>query len=430
MRPNRPKVFVSSTIYDFRDLRSAIKMWLEEYGYEVLMSEFNDFPQCPEVNSYESCLNAIDQSDYFLLFIGGRVGGWYDKNEKISITRQEYRYAYERFKTGHLKLLVFVRKEIWDIREDRQALQRFLDEDATLARELPSTTKSMLVNHPSKFLTDAEHILSFLKEVGRVEEMTSPGNNPLPRGNWIYQFSSFRDIVDACRTVLDLSGNLRQKALKANLKHELISILAELLVQTDTHAMPVTAMSQHARACFKGKAAESSTYDKQDLRGLGKFLLMQHNVKTRLKTTALKEAIASGEMLDFDKTTGSHTVGPLQEALLQLDTEIDRLDRIPIDELLGTAMGWLKSDHNAPHPTKTASYINLILVPAFLLHDRIENIISLCRAIYHAINEDKRYLQETNLMPDYPLPDESIQSESTRATRDDVHRWLSTAKPK
>ncbi|MBI3797446.1 MAG: DUF4062 domain-containing protein [Deltaproteobacteria bacterium] len=52
----KPKVFVSSTIYDFHDLRSALKLWLEEYGYEVLMSDFNDFPQLPDKNSYESCL--------------------------------------------------------------------------------------------------------------------------------------------------------------------------------------------------------------------------------------------------------------------------------------------------------------------------------------------------------------------------------------
>lgn len=35
---NKPKVFVSSTIYDFKDLRSALKYWLAEKGYEVRKS--------------------------------------------------------------------------------------------------------------------------------------------------------------------------------------------------------------------------------------------------------------------------------------------------------------------------------------------------------------------------------------------------------
>ena len=48
---NKPRVFVSSTIYDFKDLRSALKFWLEELGLEVLMSEFNDFFRQPEQDS-------------------------------------------------------------------------------------------------------------------------------------------------------------------------------------------------------------------------------------------------------------------------------------------------------------------------------------------------------------------------------------------
>ena len=37
------------TVYDFLDLRSALKLWLEEYGYDVLMSEFDDCTQVPDL---------------------------------------------------------------------------------------------------------------------------------------------------------------------------------------------------------------------------------------------------------------------------------------------------------------------------------------------------------------------------------------------
>ena len=89
----KPKVFLSSTIHDFRDLRTAIRVWLEEYGFEVQASEFNDFPQIPDKNSYESCLKAIDEADYFVLLVGSRVGGVYDAAKGISITRMEYQHA-------------------------------------------------------------------------------------------------------------------------------------------------------------------------------------------------------------------------------------------------------------------------------------------------------------------------------------------------
>lgn len=38
---NRPTFFLSSTIYDLRDLRSAIKYYLEQQGCRVLSSAFS-----------------------------------------------------------------------------------------------------------------------------------------------------------------------------------------------------------------------------------------------------------------------------------------------------------------------------------------------------------------------------------------------------
>lgn len=62
---NKLKIFVSSTIYDFKDLRSALKYWLTEKGYEVRMSERNDFKKDSNQNSYQACLDSIKECDYF-----------------------------------------------------------------------------------------------------------------------------------------------------------------------------------------------------------------------------------------------------------------------------------------------------------------------------------------------------------------------------
>ena len=76
--PSNPTFFLSSTIYDFKDLRGAVKYELERRGCRVLASEHSDFGNALEENSYEACLKLIDQADYFVLFIGKRVGGIYD----------------------------------------------------------------------------------------------------------------------------------------------------------------------------------------------------------------------------------------------------------------------------------------------------------------------------------------------------------------
>src|SRR2546423_1208990 len=110
----RPRIFVCSTIYDFSDLRSALKFYLESLGCEVYLSEYNDFPKPLDVNSYEACLATIQRAHYFILLIGDRYGGIFEPAGKaddaalpISITRQEYRTAYGLAKQRRLKIVTF-----------------------------------------------------------------------------------------------------------------------------------------------------------------------------------------------------------------------------------------------------------------------------------------------------------------------------------
>lgn len=100
---SKPKIFVSSTIYDFVDLRSALKYWLNEMGFEVFMSEYNDFRKDSSDNSYNACLNAIKECDYYILLIGSRVGGLYSESPKVSITQKEYQTASKLFDEGSIK---------------------------------------------------------------------------------------------------------------------------------------------------------------------------------------------------------------------------------------------------------------------------------------------------------------------------------------
>jgi len=425
MNGNKPKVFVCSTIYDFRDLRSALRLWLEEYGYEVLVSEFNDFPQVPDENSYNSCLQAIDQCDYFILLIGRRVGGWVNQPNRLSITRLEYRRAYERSKQGSVKLLVFVRKEIWDVREDRQALKTLLEEDQALQQELSPEAKAKLVNHPSKFMNDAEFVIDFLQEVGRVVEMkvATVGAGVFPGGNWIYQFASFRDVIDASRTVLKLPSNLRQRALVANLQHEIKCNLRELLTRVNDTTRPATCWSRAARAKFRGGADDSSTYTGRDLVHLYIFLISVGNIGLYMGVRALWEAITSGEFLDFDKTTGAFTVGPLQNAMVELATHIDRLRHIPPATVWEVAMKLLTPEIKSRREEEFTKQ-NVGLLAAFVFHDLIENIASLCRGAYRALDGDQHALGEVHLLPSSPLEGEPTKIERETPSIPDVEKWL------
>ena len=133
----KPTFFISSTIYDFRDLRSALKFYLEELGYQVYASEYNDFKVANDKHSYDACLKLIEECDYFILLVGSRVGGFYDIENKISITRQEYREAYKLHEQGKLQIISFVRDDVWQLKEIKHELVNHLKEIKVLDEDDP-----------------------------------------------------------------------------------------------------------------------------------------------------------------------------------------------------------------------------------------------------------------------------------------------------
>ncbi len=324
------RVFVSSTIYDFRDLRSALKHWLEEFGFTVVMSEFNDFPQQPVQNSFDSCLKAIESCDYFIAIIGHRIGGWYDKSQRLTITRMEYRYARTLFESGRLKLIPFVRKDLWTIRDDRNAIESAIISGQVLDHDLAKDDVANIKDIRSKFATHPSMLFDFLREVEQNQAMkraTEDGDGR-PAGNWVYQFSDFKDIVDALKMTLDRSGNLRLKVIRANLVHELETNMKAILYRNDEGEIRTRfSFAAEAREKCTGTFNEITKLSYLEVTGLLMFCLNCSALVTGLRTHSLSSAIQSGEFLDFDMFQGRHTVGPLQQALIELMDEIARVTR-------------------------------------------------------------------------------------------------------
>lgn len=228
----RPTFFISSTIYDFRDIRSAIKYLLEEQGCRVLASEYNDFPKPLDTHSYQACLEALEKADYFILLIGTRVGGWYDKKNRISITQQEYKAAYEMHLKGKLKIISLVRSEVWRYREDRNELGKFLE-----SLDIETKLKAEIKNRPSKWADDATFICDFISEVCKNKETLEALGNPalpMPTGNWIHIFDTFRDIADVIQTQAFSGIPIEEVTLRKLLLREMLeNMRISLLKNTD-----------------------------------------------------------------------------------------------------------------------------------------------------------------------------------------------------
>ncbi|MCK5021643.1 MAG: DUF4062 domain-containing protein [Candidatus Pacebacteria bacterium] len=102
----RPRVFVSSTYYDLKHIRSSLENLINSLGFESILYERGEIAYLPKIPLDKSCYKEVDNADIFIIIIGGRYGseksGSKDKKEKQffdqydSITMQEYKTAVER----------------------------------------------------------------------------------------------------------------------------------------------------------------------------------------------------------------------------------------------------------------------------------------------------------------------------------------------
>jgi hypothetical protein len=428
---SKPKIFISSTIYDFQDLRSALKFWLEELGYEVLTSENPDFPVQADLSSYETCLSAIDDCQYFILLIGGRVGGWYNEADRVSITQAEYRRAYERLQGGKLKLNVFVREAVWTLKEDRSALERFLRSEALTDRELTEDQVHKITTHPSKFVNDARFISDFLREIGHHDEMIQAIREQatFPIGNWIHVFSQFNDIVNSLRVALRIKQSLRREVLTTNLKSEIESNLVVLIGRVEDNEngdnpllLPIYNWASYARGSLKGGINNKSQYRGQHLRRLAIYAKIFRSAN-KLSTDALDQSIFSGEFLEFNYQMDSFMSGKLQDALMSLKRNINQL---LMNEEMMTEEYRMSFDKYGQECRDDTQYSvdNLYLLPIFAVHDSQVNVVNLSHALYRALEGDFTKFDSLQLYDNSPLHVENEQIQRERPSNSEIKEWL------
>lgn len=107
------RVFVSSTYTDLKHIRSSLKEFIEEMGYEAVLFENGDVPfqqdQPLDISTYQE----IPNCHMLILIVGGRYGTPAStEGRKIdyeSITSKEYKEATE----NGVPVFIFVEKGVW-----------------------------------------------------------------------------------------------------------------------------------------------------------------------------------------------------------------------------------------------------------------------------------------------------------------------------
>lgn len=102
----RPSIFISSTYYDLKHIRSSLEQFINTLGYDSVLSEKGNIAYSSSLALDESCYRDAQNCDIFVLIIGGRYGSeisktrengddkkFYDRYE--SVTKREFDHAYD-----------------------------------------------------------------------------------------------------------------------------------------------------------------------------------------------------------------------------------------------------------------------------------------------------------------------------------------------
>lgn len=103
----KPRVFISSTFYDLRHIRTDVEHFVIEMGYEPIRNENGDIPYGTHDNLEEYCYHEVVEVDILVGIIGGRYGSE-SKDKKYSITQTEIRTAFEEGK----QVYIFIDKNV------------------------------------------------------------------------------------------------------------------------------------------------------------------------------------------------------------------------------------------------------------------------------------------------------------------------------
>jgi len=351
-----PHVFISSTVTEFRDLRSAIAYTLRTQGFNVYLSEAADFDVKGDRSAFEECFTNIRNSDFYILIIGNTRGSLFE--EGVSITRQEYRVARETFLT-----------------QERPRLFLYLRETTEVAL---SGNKQDRVKAG---IDDAAHLTSFINEV------KSPGIEGAP--NYLIRFRDFEDLMTSLAGSMNLGRNLSEKLIRHSLLSELLSNLTHMVGGTYTVPFPT---HWYMRKVREGISMTPNDIDRninitdEQSISLG-MSLMSRLEGASLQTRCIEDAIDKGVFLSFNPATSVLEETPIHKLLHQIITDINSLRRRDIPT---TAGNWsdniMKAIYEFRHKhIPSLQILGITLAFAFTYYDTIEDIyqghLALCKVL-------------------------------------------------
>jgi hypothetical protein len=192
-----PRLFVSSTCYDLQEIRFQLRNFIQDFGYDAVMSEFDDIFYSYESHVQDSCLEEISKCQLFILVVGNNYGSFYHQDKQVnkvpdSVTLREFRKALEVKVYKHIFINKYVDYDYKNYKRalDKVTLKHFQENE--IADEEVETVRGTIkkeFDYSYHFPYDSyKYVFYFLDII-----------NELKENNAISQFESFADIKGTLR---------------------------------------------------------------------------------------------------------------------------------------------------------------------------------------------------------------------------------------
>lgn len=160
----RPRIFISSTFYDLRQVRDNIERSIRELGYEPVRHEAGSVPYSREERLETAAYREVELCDVMVAIVGGRFGTESLEEPGYSISHMELRRALER----GLQVFVFVDKNVlgeystYKLNKDNDTITYSAVDDVRVF-EFLDEIYSLPQNNPIESFEISSDITSYLK---------------------------------------------------------------------------------------------------------------------------------------------------------------------------------------------------------------------------------------------------------------------------
>lgn len=171
----KPRVFLSSTCYDLHELRSQIRSFINNYGYDPVLSEFGDIFFGYDRHVQDACLKEIERCQMFVLVIGDTFGNTYYKDVSQVTPRSVTMAEFKKALSINIPKHIFINKYVeYDYKNYNRAWTKHI-RNLQSKGNLSSSDNEMKVakdkfNNSYSFNHDSyKHLFSFIESIYQVE---------------------------------------------------------------------------------------------------------------------------------------------------------------------------------------------------------------------------------------------------------------------